>query len=226
MPPSEPKDMWAVNVIGSTTLLAALAASNQTDIKVLSAGSASQYDSSQQMPISDDGAMVPRSYYGLTKLAQERAMTAVAETAGLNLFVARTFNLLGPGISDSLVPGTLCKQYSDPRTNEIEIGNTAPKRDFVDIRDAVAAYVEIVERGTPGESYNVCSGEAVSIKSLIQVFAEVSGRTLEIRTADTRARRKDIDCIFGSNGKIRAQLGWQQTFSLTQSVQDMLSSAR
>ena len=139
--------------------------------------------------------------------------------------VARSFNLIGPGMPESQVAGALCKQFSDPKLGEIEAGNTTPIRDFVDVRDAVRAYWMLLEQGASGAAYNICSNKPVSIESLISLFQQQVSRNVSVRIVANRVRDIDSDVVFGSYKKLHDLTGWMPQISLRQSVADMLEYA-
>ena len=62
------------------------------------------------------------------------------------------------------------------------LGNGDPVRDFSDVRDVVRAYALLVDRGTPGETYNVCSGRGVSVGDLAAELVARSSRPLRLAT--------------------------------------------
>ena len=162
-----------------------------------------------------------------TKLAQSTLAVALGARLGIHVSVARTFNLVGPGLPASLVAGALCKQVADPAAREVRLGNIASRRDFVDVRDAVRAYWAVALAGAAGESYNVASERATSVGELVGLLLELSGRSLPVAASDPALRRtQDADCVVGSARKLRALCGWRPSFTLRDSLAAMLSAAR
>jgi GDP-4-dehydro-6-deoxy-D-mannose reductase len=142
----------------------------------------------------------------------------------MKVMVARTFNLIGPGTPLTLVPGALCAQFANGQ-EEIKVGNLAPQRDFIDIRDAVAAYWKICEKGIPGRIYNVCTGKTASIRKLVDLFRQCSPVPRRITQEASRSRKNDLNRVCGDNARL-LKLGYRSRISLKQSVRDMLESAR
>ncbi|MGI8960905.1 MAG: NAD-dependent epimerase/dehydratase family protein [Bryobacteraceae bacterium] len=224
MPPAPEEELWSANVSATLALLQAVARRSKKELRILSIGSAAEY-----LPASDKlsenhpcGGTTP---YGRTKWAQTVLALASGRELNLRVLVARTFNLLGPGLSPHLVAGSLCAQISKGPRKTIEVGDLQPKRDFVDIRDAVAAYWCVLERGEPGQIYNVSSGRTTSIRTLARSFVSLSGFCGTLRENPSRIRRGEIDRSCGDNTKLRG-LGWEPSISLRQSLSDMLNRAR
>jgi len=142
----------------------------------------------------------------------------------MKIMVARTFNLIGPGTPLSLVPGALCAQFTSDAP-EVKVGNLKPERDFIDIRDAVAAYWAICEKGVPGNIYNVAAGKTASIRTLVDLFRKHAPVQKKIRSEAARARKNDLNRVCADNRKLLA-LGCRPKISLKQSVCDMLQTAR
>ena len=141
---------------------------------------------------------------------------------GIDVMVARTFNLLGPGLSTALVAGSLCAQFAGD--GPIKVGNTNASRDFVDVRDAVRAYWQISQKGKPGEIYNVATGHGTTIKTLLALFVKVGDNARTIDEVATTSRRiADYARVCGNNAKLR-RLGWSPSISVEESIRDMLAS--
>lgn len=224
MPPAAEPEMWRANVGTTLALLLGLAEAGCT-ARLVSVGSAAEYAPGDG-PIVESQALSPTSPYGRTKLAQTTLALALGARLGLPVCVARTFNLIGPGLPPALVAGALCRQIVDPDTREIRIGNTASQRDFVDVRDAVRAYWDIARLGAAGEVYNVATERATAVRSLVEQLLELAGRALPVISDPALLRSQEADCVVGSAGKLRALCSWQPAFTLRDSLAAMLEAAR
>lgn len=221
LPPSAEADLWRVNVAGTLNLLQALASVKNPGLRFVTVGSAAEYTNFTTGRIREDHSAGGNSPYGRTKWAQSTLALAFGEERGIKVMVARTFNLIGPGTPLSLVPGALCAQFTNGET-EVKVGNLKPERDFIDIRDAVAAYWAICEKGTSGNIYNVCTGKTASIKELVELFRKCSPTPKRIQQEAARSRKNDFNRVCGDNRKLLA-LGCRARISLKQSVCDMLA---
>jgi GDP-4-dehydro-6-deoxy-D-mannose reductase len=222
LPPAAEPDLWRVNVAGTLNLLQALAAAKNPALRFVTVGSAAEYTNYSTGRIRENHSAGGASPYGRTKWAQSTLALAFGAERKMKIMVARTFNLIGPGTPLSLVPGALCAQFLNGES-EVKVGNLKPERDFIDIRDAVAAYWAICEKGTPGNIYNVCTGKTASIKTLVELFRKHAPVAKRVRQEAARSRKNDFNRVCGDNRKLLA-LGCRAKISLKQSVCDMLSA--
>jgi GDP-4-dehydro-6-deoxy-D-mannose reductase len=104
----------------------------------------------------------------------------------------------------------------------MSVGNLDAQRDFTDVRDVAAAYVDLAENGRPGESYLICSGQAVSIRDLVFTLIDLAQVEVEVRQDPARMRPSDTPCLYGSYAKIEEHCGWRPKIALRQSLADAL----
>lgn len=104
----------------------------------------------------------------------------------------------------------------------ISVGNLTLRRDYSDVRDVVRAYTLLMAKGRPGEIYNVCSGRAPSLESILKILIGLSRRKIEIEVDPTRVRRVDIPCLAGDNTKLREATGWLPRIPLERTLRDLL----
>lgn len=223
LPPAPEPEMWRVNAGGIQAFLIALRMEKKTRARVLTIGSAAEYLASTKA-LAETSPCGGVSAYGRTKSAQSALALQYGREFGIPVMVARTFNLLGPGLPESLFAGSLCAQFSTASDSPIKVGNLASKRDFVDIRDAVAAYQFICDKGVAGEVYNVCRGEATSVQEILDLFLELSPVKRRVEQEASRFRGADVDRVCGVNRKLKT-LGWKCAISVRQSIQAMLDAA-
>jgi GDP-4-dehydro-6-deoxy-D-mannose reductase len=225
LPPAAEADLWRVNVGGTLNLLQALASAKARRVRMLTVGSAAEYLRSSANRIRETDPAGGHTSYGRTKWAQSVLSLAFGAQAGIEVVVARTFNLVGPGVPPTLAPGALCAQFARHGHKTIKVGNLHSRRDFIDIRDAVSAYWKICEDGKTGGIYNVCTGKATSIRTMVQLFSRLAGGRRTIQDDPSRFRRGDLDRVCGDNARLR-RLGWSPRIPLERSIRDMLECAR
>jgi GDP-4-dehydro-6-deoxy-D-mannose reductase len=175
--------------------------------------------------LSEDCALQPSTSYGRVKLAQTLLTSSLPSRLGLSACVARTFNLVGPALPTRLVVGRLCDEFSRLRdaSEEITIRHLESTRDFVDVRDAVAAYWTLVQHGTSGEVYNVCSGIPVSLAHVVELLSTATGKHPAVHTTEPRRESVDPDIVYGSFGKLKKATNWSPKIGLAESIDDMLA---
>src|SRR5262249_37699214 len=105
----------------------------------------------------------------------------------------------------------------------IHVGTLKTKRDFSDVRDIVRGYWLLLERGEPGEVYNLCSGKAWAIgEGLDFLIGETSVRPSGVREDPARLRPSDVPVLLGDASRIQRAVGWQPEFPFAQTLRDML----
>lgn len=224
IPPATEEQMWLANVGSTVGLLQGLAAAGGDGVRVVTVGSAAEYVPRSEGPLTEEHPCRGTSAYGRTKWAQTSLTLNMGRQLGLSTMVVRPFNLIGPGLSTDLVAGWLCRQFANlGEDEEIRIGNTKSARDFVDIRDAVAAYWLVVQRGQPGEVYNICTGQAVTVERLLALLGELTGKSPRIQI-DAARLRNDQQSSYGDYTKLRQATGWQPCMPLRESLADMLAA--
>ncbi len=214
-----------VNVEGTYNLLEAVAGEAQ-GTRVLIVGSSDEYGgrSREEMPLSEEAAFAPVNLYGVTKVAQEVLARLFHKERGTPVLFTRTFNVTGPGQPPQFVCSSFARQVASCRLRAggtIRVGNLDVSRDFLDIRDAVSAYRVVMEKGTPGGVYNVCSGEAVSLGWILETLREMAGVPITIEPDEGRMRKVDIPYLLGKNDRLR-ELGWRRKVAIAESLRDLL----
>lgn len=178
-------------------------------------------------PIKEDFKISPTNPYAISKAALDFFSTTYFLAYKIPVFVSRTFNHIGPGQSDRFVCSDFAKQIAEIekgyRKPEIYVGNLAAYRDFLDVRDVVKAYYFIMNKGKPGEVYNICSGEKIRISDLLDILLSYSKvKNIAVKTDNLKLRPIDNEVIYGDNTKIKMHTGWKPDFSIDQALKDTL----
>jgi nucleoside-diphosphate-sugar epimerase len=91
----------------------------------------------------------------------------------------------------------------------IELGNLDVERDFTDVRDVADAYVHLLDTA-PGGVLNICSGRVVSLREMLAMAQEISGRRIDVRVNPAFVRPNEVRRPRGDNTRLLARLpGWQ-----------------
>jgi GDP-4-dehydro-6-deoxy-D-mannose reductase len=223
-------ETFAVNVGGTSHLLEALADCPET--RVLLVGSAQQYGPVPDgRPLTETDPLLPRSPYGVSKVAQELVGALYRRHFGLAVIVARPFNHTGPGQSTEYAIGSFSAQVAaierGEREPRLKVGWLESRRDYLDVRDVAGAYRLLVEAGRPGEVYNVASGKTERIGDLLDILIGAAGLkdAVEI-VADPSPRPGDPEVLVGDSSKLQQALGWKPEIPLVTSLVDTLDSYR
>lgn len=209
------------NALGTHYLLEAVRRAG-IPIPVLVTGSALVYQPSSE-PIDEDFPIRPVSPYGISKLAQEMA---ALRASWCPVFLVRPFNHAGPRQSDAYVTSSFARQIAEieagVREPVLHVGNLESKRDITDVRDIVRAYQLILERGKPGQPYNVCSGRAYRIADLMDMLVSKARVAIQIQTDSARLRPSDTPIVLGSFARLERDTGWQPVIPIERTLEDLL----
>jgi GDP-4-dehydro-6-deoxy-D-mannose reductase len=225
-----PELAYDVNVLGAVRLLSELNRHRRggaVDPVVLVVGSATQYGRHDvaEMPLIEDAMQRPADVYGASKAAQEIVGLQFFRSEGLRVICTRSFNHSGPGHAAHFLLPALVRRVLALRGEpgaELRLGNQDSVRDYLHVADVVDAYLLLVERGMPGEVYNVCSGDGVSVRELAADVLLRAGVTADITTDAALVRGVDVPALVGSAAKLRQATGWRPTRTRTDIIDDLI----
>jgi len=231
---ASPEAIWDVNVGGFRHLCAALRRYQEEKgptIRLVTVGSAAELGSAgvARLPVTEEAACCPETDYGKSKLAVTRLAQAEPTDGPLQIVVARPFNLVGPGLSESLSLGNFARQIAAVGRGEAEAIHCGPlsaRRDFLDVRDAAEAYLALAERGRAGQVYNVCAGRSFRIGDQLQAMIAAAGGNIPVIEDRSPRRPGDLPDIYGDHTKITRETGWHPTIPMSQSLADLMVSSR
>ena len=169
----------------------------------------------------------PETPYAESKAVAEAAIERFGAETGIEIVRVRPFNHTGPCQSPRFaIPGFAQRLGLIARGLEppiLKTGNLDVERDVCDVRDVVEAYVLLLERGLPGEVFNVASGTSVSMRTIVERMIELSGLKVELRTAEELVRVGEPARVRVSIDKLR-QLGWSPRFRLDETLAATLAA--
>jgi GDP-4-dehydro-6-deoxy-D-mannose reductase len=225
-----PGDTFLVNSVGTQHVLEAARLAGVGRVVIVSSAELYGVVNPVELPLVESHPVQPRSPYGASKQAAEAVALQYHRGFGLEVTIARPFNHLGPGQSTRFVAPAFARQIVEAEVlggpRQLLHGNLSGQRDYTDVRDVVRAYRLLATEATPGEVYNICSGEAVSTQRLLETLLDLSPATVELRADPERFRPIDLPVLRGSASKLAADTGWAPRYSLTQTLDDVLADAR
>ena len=215
-----------VNTGGTVNLLEAFREYCR-DARILVISSAQIYAPSDEgTPIREDAPISPIGMYAISKAAADLATLAYAGKYGMWTMTARPNNHTGPGQSPQFVVPSFVRQIkaiAEGRSRPfIAVGNLDSERVFTDVRDVVRAYRLLLEKGSPGNAYNISCDRMISIRFLLNHLCEIAGVAPEISVDPARLRPTDKSPLLDLT-KLRGLTGWKPEISLTQTLSDMLA---
>ena len=213
------------NVLGTEHLLDALRRAGQP-CRVLVTGSAMVYAPSDT-PIDEDHALAPASPYALSKLAQEELARRAVREDGLEVIVARAFNHTGARQTPAFAAPSMARQIAMIEAGRVEpvirVGNLEAHRDLSDVRDVVRAYAALMTAGVSNSVYNVASGTARSIRSLLDSLVARAKVPVRVESDPARMRPSDVRFLAGNFSRLERATGWRPQISFDRMLDDLLN---
>jgi len=201
------------NIAGTQNML--LAARDAGAKRFIYSGSSTYYGS-RTPPHRESDPPDFLNIYGLTKRVGEQYCLLFDEGFGLPCIVLRYFNVYGPRQPESgayaLVLGIFLRRAAEGKALEIH-GDGSQRRDFVHVRDVVAANIAALSSTVRGEVFNVGSGKNISVKELADMISPNQIHT-EGRKGDSTATLADIS-------KIKAALGWSPRIAFADGLKEL-----
>jgi GDP-4-dehydro-6-deoxy-D-mannose reductase len=222
-----PGETFAINATGQINLFESLLSLKQSPL-IQVAGSSEEYGRvfPDEIPMKETNPLRPLSPYAVSKVAQDLLGYQYFQSYGLPVVRTRGFNHTGPRRGEVFVTSSLAKQIAaiEKGVNEpvIKVGNLDAKRDFSDVRDIVEAYWLSLEKGEPGEVYNIGSGVSRPIREVLDTLLSLSKVNVRVDVDPQRLRPSDVPILLADSSKFVARTGWKPRFSFRQTLSDLL----
>jgi len=195
-------ELLSINVGVSQTICEAVLRSRVPVKNIVLVGSAAEYGRPARNPVSEDAELRPVTHYGLSKVYQTLLASYYFRNYRLPVVVARTFNIVGEGLSSDLSVGNFMRQLRELSDGGVmKVGNICTRRDFLDIRDVSRRYWHLLMSGAAGEIYNVCSGSPKTIRSVVEALIRETGKRISVDADPALFKENDIESIYGDNSK-------------------------
>lgn len=226
---SDPVGVLRVNAEGTLNVLRACEAAGVD--RVLAVASADVYGvvSEADLPLTETSPLRPTSPYAASKAAADALALQAFLGHGLGVVRVRPFNHLGPGQSERFVAPAIAARIARAErdgSDRIPVGNLSARRDLTDVRDVVRAYRLLIERGTPGEVYNLCSGRDISIRELADKLVTLAHRAVTLVPDPSLFRPVDLPVLRGDFTKLREATGWTPAIPVERTLADLLDDMR
>lgn len=229
----DPLLTWNTNVLGSLNLLEAIR-QQAPDAFVVFASSSEVYGEAFKagVALDEDSPCLPMNPYAASKLAAELAFEQYFKQGILGV-IARPFNHIGLGQSPDFVTASFARQIalieSGKQAPIMQVGNLEACRDFLDVRDVCAAYLQLLalsEAQDHPRLFNIASGNARKIRSILDELISQSSASITVELDPQRLRPSDIPFAVGNCDRIRDVLNWQPKISLKETLASLLADWR
>lgn len=215
------EQIYRVNVVGTRNLLEALAEQSHKPSAVLLVSSANVYGNACSGRIDESVAPEPANEYAVSKLAMEYVARLWQER--LPIVIVRPFNYTGVGQHENFLLPKIVGHFRR-RADTIELGNLDVARDFSDVRVVAATYRRLLHLAPVGEVFNVASGTATSLRSVIDTVAAIAGYQIDVRVNPAFVRANEVLTLVGSSDKLKAAIGNVEPIPLNHTLRWMMES--
>jgi len=217
-----PREVVMTNVEGTLNVLQA---ARRAEVgRMLQMSSSETYGTAQTTPISESHPLGAQSPYAASKIACDKLAETFFMTYDLPVVVARPFNTFGPRQSQRAVIPTIVAQAL--AGGELRLGSLTPTRDFVYVRDTVAAQIALVaEPATSGATYNIATGIDVSVGDVVRIVGELLGRELTVAGSQSERMRppaSEVHQLLGDATKLREATGWAPATELRDGLANVI----
>ena len=223
-----PAETLTTNIISQVNLLEALRGLKMSP-RFLAVGSSEEYGMvlEDEVPIKETNQLRPLSPYAVSKVTQDMMAYQYFKSYGLPIVRTRAFNHEGPRRGDVFVTSNFARQVAEIeaglREPVVYVGDLTPRRDYSDVRDIVRGYWLLLERGEPGEVYNLCSGRSWSIQQVLDFVLNLSTvKGIEIKTDPARLRPSDVMILEGDPSKMHKATGWKVEIPFERTLTELL----
>lgn len=221
---ADPRYDCDVNIMGLVNLLEACRSSGVK--RIVFASSAAVYGDPAVLPLHEEADKQPTSFYGLSKLTAEKYLELYYKNFGLEYVTLRYANVYGERQTDSGEGGVISIFLTKALVGEplTVFGDGTQTRDFIYVRDVAEANYRALFTANANRSYNIGTGQEISINELIRLMQRLVGKPLITQYAPPRAGD-----IYRSALKILAacaNLDWQPVYSLAEGLGRTLTSLR
>lgn len=179
-----------------------------------------------ELPIKEDNPLRPLSPYAVSKVAQDMLGYQYYMSYGTDVIRTRGFNHTGPRRGPVFVCSDFAKQIVDiergVKKPVIEVGNLEATRDFTDVRDMVKGYFLALEKGKPGEVYNICQEKSWRIRDILDMLLAHSKKEIEIKVDKSRLRPSDVPNLLGDCSRFKKDTGWKPEIPFDRTLEDIV----
>jgi GDP-4-dehydro-6-deoxy-D-mannose reductase len=225
---ADPGAAWHVNAVGTVNLTEAVRqVAPRARLLVVSTGEV--YGDTGDGPAAEERLPAPRSPYAASKAAAEIAAAQAARAYGLDVVVARPFPHTGPGHDQRFALPSFARQIAELELaggGELMVGDLSVRRDLLDVRDVVGAYIALLRPEVAAATYNVARGSSVPLAELVELLVAASSAPIRVVRDPARMRAVDTHRLCGDPARLHAATGWAPAYTHARTLADLLAAAR
>lgn len=222
-----PAEAFRVNTLGTRNILEAVRRFGaKPRILVVSSAEAYGESANRGRALREDDLLLPVSPYGASKAAAEAIASRYGKEFDLEIIRVRPFPHTGPRQAPQFVFPDWARQLAEIeaglRPPRLHVGNLEVWRDLTDVRDVVAAYVQVLEQGEAGAVYNVCAGGTYALQDVLDRLLQLAGLRVQVASQPERLRPQDLKVLAGTPLALQSRTGWRASIPLDRTLGDLL----
>jgi nucleoside-diphosphate-sugar epimerase len=189
--------------------------------RFVGAGTCAEYDLRDGLEILAESApCAPATLYGIAKESAHRLIARYAREGGLSHGWGVLFFSYGPYEKpERLVPSVVHALLAG---HEAQTTSGTQIRDFMDSRDAGAAFAALLDSEVEG-AVNIASGDAVAVKDVVARLGALTGRADLVRLGARPMAENDPPRIVADVRRLREEVGFKPRYTLDQGLADAVS---
>lgn len=216
--------IYKSNLLGSFYLLEALGnLQSSLPRAVLLASSANVYGNSSLGVLNEEVTPEPANDYAVSKYAMEKM--AKLWMGRLPIFIVRPFNYTGVGQNEQFLISKIVTHFKNKK-KVIELGNLDVWREFGDVRFVTETYEKLLDLCPSGQTINICTGRVYSLREVIALCEEITGRPIEVQVNPKFVRENEVHMLKGDNSRLKSLIGACQMPSLEETLTWMLNESQ
>jgi len=226
-----PADTIHTNVIGTTNLLDAIRIVGLDPIvHICSSSEVYGMVTEDEVPINESNEFRPASPYAVSKVGEDMIGRQYFDSYGIKTVRTRMFTHTGPRRGDVFAESSFAKQVAEIeagiRENPVKVGNLKSVRTIADVRDAVRAYWDLLDKCPPGEVYNIGGNETMEIGDILEMLKGMATVDISHEVDPSLLRPSDVTLQIPDTSKFHAATGWQPQIPVEQTMRDLLDYHR
>lgn len=222
---------WRVNAFGTLNLAEAITAEAPEAVVAFASSSEVYGATFNEGPVDESAVLAPLSVYARTKRGAEDVLRDTLSPTN-RLVVFRPTNHSGPGQDARFVLPAFADQIAAIEAGRkppvMQVGSLTAERDFLDVRDVVEAYLDVLASPELGrcETFNVASGNPIPISHVLDQLLAMTASSVKIEQDLARQRPSEIPRAAVNAEKIWLCTGWKPRHSLHEMIADVLTERR
>lgn len=213
-----PNEVLETNFLGTVTLAECCLREVPHFKHFLFAGTSEEYGNQENTPIKETAELRPCSPYAVSKVAADKYLQYMHDAHDFPLTILRNFNTYGRKKNTHFVVERIITQMLQQKA--VMLGDPTTVRDLLYVDDHVSSYITCLgNEKAIDQTFNFCTGHAVSIAQLVNLIKELTNFEGEIVWNTIPKRPLDAATLLGDNSKAKQLLGWKPKFTLKKGLQ-------